>query len=390
MDMAIAHFRQGRRTRFGFRLAGLSIFGALVAACTPVPPVTAGSQPDPLIIAHRGASAERPEHTLAAYSLAIEQGADYIEPDLVMTRDGVFVARHENEISGTTDIADHPEFADRRTTKAIDGEEVTGWFTEDFTLAELRTLRARERLPQLRPGNTEYDGQFPIPTLDEIIALAQGANRPVGIIPEIKHPSYFRSIGLPMEEALVAQLEAAGYDGPDDPVFIQSFEIGPLARLDILTDIRLVQLIAPSGSPADVPDTSYAQMITPAGLEAVATYADAIGPEKGLVIPLDDMGALGDPTMLLSDAHRAGLLVIPWTFRPENYFLPANLRGQAGEGPRVRRRGDVASEMLVFLQAGVDGLFTDAPEEGVYATYLFERPRLMRELEEEARRNGEN
>jgi glycerophosphoryl diester phosphodiesterase len=369
------------------RQIALILLALFVTACSTMPAEQGAIEPaSPLVIAHRGASSERPEHTLAAYQLAIDQGADYIEPDLVMTRDGVFVARHENEISGTTDVADHPEFADRRTTKTIDGESLTGWFTEDFTLAELRTLRARERLPRLRPGNTDYDGQFSVPTLAEILELVARQNRPVGIIPEIKHPGYFRAAGLPMEETLVEQLAAAGFDGAEDLVMIQCFEIAPLARLDILSDIRLVQLIAGSGSPADAPSTSYAQMTTPEGLAAIAAYADAIGPDKNLLIPRDEADNLGDPTSLISNAHAAGLLVIPYTFRPENYFLPTSL--QSGADPRAD--GRLEAELSRFLQLGIDGFFTDDPEEGVYARYLLERPALMRELAREAEANGEN
>ncbi len=346
-------------------LIPLLFAAALIAGCTATgdAPSPAASFASPLIIAHRGASAELPEHTLAAYRRAIDDGADYIEPDLVMTRDGVFVARHENEISETTDVADRPEFADRRTTKTIDGEQITGWFTEDFTLAELRTLRARERLPELRPASAAHDGEFAIPTLAEIIELTAAAERPVGLIPEIKHPSYFRSIGLPMEEALVEQLEAAGYDGADDPVMVQSFEISPLARLDVLTDIRLVQLIADSGAPADAPDTSFAHMTTPSGLEAIAAYADAIGPDKDLLIPRGGDGALAEPTNLVEDAHNEGLLVIPYTFRPENYFLPSGSRS----GTDPRSRGDAVEEMLAFIRLRIDGLFTDDPAEGARA-----------------------
>lgn len=349
---------------------------ALLGGCASTPPPAA--LPEPMIIAHRGASGLRPEHTLAAYQLAIEEGAGFIESDLVMTRDGVLVARHENEISGTTDVADHPEFADRRTTRTIDGERVTGWFTEDFTLEELRTVRARERLPQLRPGNAEYDGQFPIPTLAEIIELAQSQDRPVGIVPEIKHPSYFRSIGLPMEEALADQLRAAGYSFAEDPVLIQSFEIGPLERLNRLTDLRLVQLVAAQGGPADRPGLDYADMIAPEGLVAIARYADVLGPDRSLVIPRTEEDRLGEPTSLIAEAHAAGLLVVPWTFRAENFFLPFEFR--VGEDPR--ERGQDEYEMLAYLRAGIDGLFTDHPADGVYAAYLFVRPAIMRELGE--------
>jgi glycerophosphoryl diester phosphodiesterase len=332
----------------------------VAAACAPVQEARV-AEPAPIIIAHRGASGERPEHTLASYQLAIEQGADFIEPDLVLTRDGVLVARHENEISGTTDVADHPEFASRRTTKAIDGEQVTGWFTEDFTLAELRTLRARERLPQLRPANTSYDGQFLIPTFEEILELArdqsQRTGRRIGVYPETKHPSYFASIGLPHEAPLLTLLARFGYDNADDPIFIQSFEVGNLERLNGLTEVRLIQLISDSGGPADRPGTTYASMLTTDGLAAMARYADGIGPHKDLVISRTMLGALGSSTGLVARAHAVGLQVHPWTFRRENYFLPLNLRS----GLDPRGVGDLSAEMRAFLAEGVDGLFTDNP-----------------------------
>jgi len=322
-----------------------------------------GSQPlsPPIVIAHRGASGLRPEHTLAAYTLAIEQGADFIEPDLVLTKDNVFVARHENDITGTTDVARHPEFAARRTTKLIDGESHTGWFTEDFTLADLKTLRAIERLPKLRPDNASYDGQFEVPTLAEVIALAKRhsvGGRVVGIYPETKHPSYFASIGHPMEALLVAQLKAAGWDTPSDPVFIQSFEVDNLKRLHGMTKLRLIQLMDARGGPADQAAPSYAAMITPAGLKAVAAYAYGIGP--GLAMIQD-----GDkpPTTLVADAHAAGLRLHPWTFRAENAFLPNSL--QVGADPAAHGRVDTA--MRHYLALGVDGFFTDFPAIGVEA-----------------------
>ncbi|MEQ1725973.1 MAG: glycerophosphodiester phosphodiesterase [Sphingopyxis sp.] len=315
----------------------------------------------PIIIAHRGASGERPEHTLAAYALAIAQGADYIEPDLVLTKDGVLVARHENAISGTTDVADHPEFADRRVTKTIDGAEVTDWFTEDFTLAELRTLRARERLPQLRAANTAFDGQFMIPTFEEILELVRKADSrrmsPLGIYPETKHPGYFTSIGLPHEGVLLSLLARYGYTHADDPVFIQSFEVGNLVALNARTELRLIQLVEPDGPPADRPDQPYAAMMTAGGLAAIATYADGIGPSKDMVIARTADGALGASTGLVARAHTAGLAVHPWTFRAENYFLPANLR--AGAEPQVH--GDLTAEIRAFVAEGVDGLFSDFP-----------------------------
>jgi glycerophosphoryl diester phosphodiesterase len=313
----------------------------------------------PILIAHRGVSGERPEHTLASYQLAIDQGADYIEPDLVLTKDGVLVARHENEISETTDVAARPEFAARKTSKTIDGESKTGWFTEDFMLAELKTLRARERLPQLRPANTAYDGQFDVPTFDEILSLARDnekrLGRPVGVYPETKHPSHFIAIGLAHEAPLLASLARHGYGKREDPIFIQSFEVANLKALRGLTKLRLIQLIEASGSPADNPALSYATMINPEGLKAIAAYADGIGPNKSLVIPRDASGALGAPTTLVRDAHKVGLAVHPWTFRRENYFLPAPLRSSADPAAV----GDLASEIKAFVAAGIDGLFSD-------------------------------
>ncbi|WP_109809183.1 glycerophosphodiester phosphodiesterase [Sphingosinithalassobacter portus] len=316
----------------------------------------------PIVIAHRGASGERPEHSLLSYDLAITQGADFIEPDLVSTKDGVLVARHENNIADTTDVADHAEFADRRTTKLIDGREETGWFTEDFTLAELRTLRVRERLPQLRPGNTGYDGQAQIPTLAEIIELAKRRSaelgRTIGIYPETKHPGYFASIGLPLEPPLLAALREAGWDRADAPVFIQSFEVDNLKALHRETPVRLIQLVAPFGKPADGGAQSYAAMVTPAGLAEIATYAFGIGPEKSMILP--DWN--GDPTSLVADAHAAGLRVHPWTFRTENLFLPPALRGSdtAPDGAMER-------EIARYIGIGVDGFFTDYPYLGVRA-----------------------
>jgi len=303
----------------------------------------------PIVIAHRGASGERPEHTLAAYELAIEQGADVIEPDLVPTRDDVLVARHENEIGGTTDVGDHPAFADRRTTKTIDGVEVVGWFAEDFTLAELKTLRARERIPALRPANAAHDGRHAVPTLAEIIALAK--RHGVAIYPETKHPSYFAGIGHPTDRLLVDQLHAAGWTTPDAPVFIQSFEVDNLRRIAGWTELRLIQLMDATGGPADGARSSYAAMATPEGLREVARYAWGIGPNKAMLAD----GAL------VRDAHAAGLRVHPWTYRVENQFLaPSHRRGGDPAG-----HGDLAGEIGDALRLGIDGFFTDYPLVGV-------------------------
>ncbi len=321
----------------------------------------------PVIIAHRGASGERPEHTLAAYQLAIEQGADYIEPDLVLTKDGVLVARHENEIGETTDVADRPEFAARKTSKIIDGQEYSGWFTEDFTLAELKTLRARERLPELRAANMHYDGRFEVPTFEEVLQLlsahAEKSGKRIGVYPETKHPSYFKALGLSHDKQLLKLLKKYGYDGKDDPVFIQSFEVGNLQALSEQTGIRLVQLVASEGGPPDQAGRSFASMLTADGLKEIVAYADGIGPSKDLVIGRNAVGLLGKPTGLVEAAHKAGLLVHPWTFRRENHFLPTDFKS----GIDPREPGDLAGEVRAFIAAGVDGLFSDNPREAVSA-----------------------
>jgi glycerophosphoryl diester phosphodiesterase len=336
---------------------------AFLSACS-APESQAMPQPlegQAIIIAHRGASGERPEHSIAAYTLAVEQGTDYIEPDLVLTKDGVLVARHENEISETTDVSAKPEFADRKTTKIIDGQKMTGWFTEDFTLAELKTLRTKERLPQLRKANTAYDGQFEVPTFEEILELANA--RGVGVYPETKHPSYFASIGLPHEAPLLALLTRYGHSEKTAPIFIQSFEVGNLQALRSKTKLRLIQLMDEKGSPADRADLSYPEMATANGLKAIAAYADGIGPNKALVIPRNMLGNLGKPTALVTNAHKAGLAVHPWTFRRENYFLPLGQKS----GIIPASHGDLESEIRAYLAAGVDGLFSDNPAQAVAA-----------------------
>jgi glycerophosphoryl diester phosphodiesterase len=322
----------------------------------------------PLVIGHRGASGYRPEHTLASYRLATEMGADYVEPDLVSTKDHVLVARHENDITETTNVADHPEFADRKTTKTIDGVEHTGWFTEDFTLAELRTLRAKERLPDLRPANTAFDGLYQVPTFQEVIDVAKRAG--VGIYPETKHPTYFDSIGLSLEEPLLATLRANGLAGPRAKVFIQSFETANLKELHGKTRLPLVQLIDATGAPYDFvvagDPRTYADLVTPAGLAEIATYADGIGPSKDLIVPRDSAGNLLKPTSLVRDAHRAGLVVHPWTFRRENSFLPLDFRqGNPASPEFLRATGDLPAELRLFFRLGVDGVFSDNADTAV-------------------------
>lgn len=323
---------------------------------------------DVTVVGHRGAAGYRPEHTLASYEQAILRCADFIEPDVVSTKDGVLVARHENDITGTTDVASHPEFADRKTTKVVDGTSITGWFTEDFTLAELRTLRAVERLPDVRPANAAFNGLYPVPTLDEVLDLARHSRtcdgKPVGVYPETKHPTYFDSVGLSLEEPLLHTLKADGFDDASDPVFIQSFETGNLRELSTETSIRLAQLVDCSGAPYDLKAAgdprTYADLVTAAGLADIATYADGLGACKDWLIPRDAAGNLAASSNVIRDAHRNGLDVHGWTFRRENQFLPTSFRSSTDPNAV----GDLAGEIRVFLDAGMDGFFTDNADIG--------------------------
>ncbi|MGZ4445905.1 MAG: glycerophosphodiester phosphodiesterase [Nocardioides sp.] len=326
----------------------------------------------PQVIGHRGAPGYRPEHTLAGYRLAIKMGADYIEPDLVSTKDGVLVARHENDITHTTDVADHPEFADRRTTKTIDGEKVTGWFTEDFTFAELETLRAKERLPDVRPANTAYDGRYKIPSFAQVLRLVRTeerrTGRTIGVAPETKHPTYFDSIGLSPEEPMIRTLKRFHLDDAGDKVLIQSFEVSNLKQLDTMTPLPLEQLIDSSGAPYDKvaagDPTTYADMTTPEGMRTIARYADWAGPDKDLVLPRDpSTGATSTPSDLVDNAHAAGLHVVIYTLREENQFMATNFR----RGTDPNAHGDMAAEISAFLDAGVDALFSDFPDDAVSA-----------------------
>ncbi len=297
----------------------------------------------PRVIAHRGASGYRPEHTLAAYELAIEQGADFIEPDLVVTRDGVLIARHENELSITSDVAMRPQFAARRRTQRVDGREVSGWFSEDFTLDEIRSLRATERFARERPENAKLDGRFGIVTFDEILALRQRSlgdtGREIGIYPELKHAAHFAAIGLALEPRLADALHAAGLRGAKAPVFVQSFELSALRRFAELSDLPRAMLL---GRPPAA-----------AQLRELGVLVQGIGVAKSLLFPRDAFGAIDEPTTLLRDAHALGLAVHAWTFRSEDHFLPSNLRGQPQR------------ELEHFFTAGVDGVFTDFPDTAV-------------------------
>jgi glycerophosphoryl diester phosphodiesterase len=319
----------------------------------------------PLVIGHRGAPAYRPEHTLASYTLAIEMGADYIEPDLCFTKDGHLVARHEPDIGETTNVADHPEFAARRHTETIDGRVTTNWFTFDFTLAELKTLRAKERLPDIRPANTAHNGLYEVPMFEEVIALANQYD--VGIYPETKHPTFFESKGFRFDQPLLAALEAGGRGRKGAKVFIQSFEVGNLQRLNTETPLPLVQLIDATGGPADKPGLTYDQMVTPSGLADIAKYADGIGPEKRRIVANNVAGQkLGAPTTLIDDAHRVGLVLHPFTFRPENNFLAADFRqGDPASPEYLRARGDQPAELKLYYELGVDGLFADNADTAV-------------------------
>ncbi|GLU47447.1 glycerophosphodiester phosphodiesterase family protein [Nocardiopsis ansamitocini] len=316
------------------------------------------------IISHRGASGHRPEHTLASYTLGARYGGDFIEVDLVSTKDGHLIARHESEIGHTTDVATRPEFADRAGTRTIDGAEVTGFFAEDFTLAEIKTLRAVERLPEVRPDNTAHDGDYPVPTLEEIIALAKALTkelgRPIGIYPETKHPAYHASIGLELEPPLIRALSEHGLAGPEPqvPVFLQSFEAESLQKLRDL-ELPLVFLMGT--------EEKWRHFTTPEGLAEVAEFADAIGPHKSMIIAVTDEGKLGEPTALVDDAHEAGLLVHPYTFRSENHFLPETLRS----GTDATTYGGFATEYDAFFVAGVDGVFTDHSRHAFLAREIF-------------------
>jgi glycerophosphoryl diester phosphodiesterase len=328
----------------------------------------------PLVLGHRGASGYRPEHTLASYELAARLGADYIEPDLVSTKDHVLVARHENEIGGTTDVADHPEFTSRKTTKTIDGTAVTGWFTEDFTLVELKRLRAKERLPLVRQENTLYDGRYQIPTLAEVLALrermSRELHRTIGVYPETKHPTYFRTIGLPLERRLIRQLTRARLNHADSPVFVQSFEPGNLVLMNRVLGLRThtTFLTSATGAPYDTVAAGhpvpYSVLVQPAGLRGLrAGGIDGLGPDKNQIIPRNADDTLGQPTSLVRDAHAAGMTVHPYTFRAENQFLPAEYRSNANPNDY----GRAIDEQVRFLRTGIDGLFTDQADIGVVA-----------------------
>ncbi len=348
----------------------LLLAAPLVASAKP--PITKKTS-KPIVFGHRGSAGYRPEHTLAAYELGARMGADYIEPDLVSTKAHVLVCRHEPNITDTTDVADHAEFADRKTTKTIDGVTQTGWFTTDFTYAELKTLRAKERLPAVRQRNTLYDRRYHIPTFQQVIdlskKLSRELHRQVGIVPETKHPTFFRSLGLPLEPPMVKALNKAGLNTPTSKVVVQSFEINNLRALNKQLKVPLLQLIDSSGGPADFNgQVTYDDMVKPDALKEIATYADWIGPSKDRIVPLNADKTSGTPTSLIKDAHAAGLLVGPFTFRNENQFMAAEFRrGDPADPNFPNLYGNAFAEYAQFFNLGVDGLFSDNPDTAIGA-----------------------
>jgi glycerophosphoryl diester phosphodiesterase len=317
--------------------------------------------PRPLVVGHRGACAYRPEHTLAGYELAIDLGADLIEPDVVVSRDGALVVRHENELSRSTDVAARPEFADRRATRLVGQVERTGWFAEDFTLAELRTLRAVERLSELRPLNTAYDGQFGVVTLAEVVELARRRSthtRTVRVLAELKKPTWSAAHGLPMTELVAGELRRLGATAPDGTVVLQSFDAAGLRtlRADLGEDGPTMLQLVDDDAADDV-------LVTPAGLREVSTYAQGIAPSRHRILLRDADQTLTGISDLVAQAHRAGLAVVPWTLRAENAFLPRHLR----RGTDPAGLGDAEGEARLLLALGVDGLITDSPDVAVKA-----------------------
>ncbi|MFD4635204.1 glycerophosphodiester phosphodiesterase [Streptomyces sp. NPDC058284] len=322
------------------------------------------SLPVPTIVAHRGTSGYRPEHTLGSYQLALDMGAHVIEQDVVPTKDGHLVCRHENDITATTNVSAHPEFASRKTTKTVDGAKLTGWFTEDFTLAELKTLRAKERIPGTRQRNTLYDGRWEVPTLEEVLRWAEKEGRkrgkPVWLHIETKHPTYFRKLGLGLEEPLAKLLRRYGRHKKNSPTFLQSFEPSSIQRLaELVAGPRVVLLSTADSRPWDFVEAgdsrTVADLITPKGLRWLASFAQGIGPTLDLVIPRKADGSLGTPTTLVEDAHAADLILHPYTMRNENTFLPANFR----KGTDPNAYGDAFGAFKAYFETGIDGVFSD-------------------------------
>nr|WP_255952950.1 glycerophosphodiester phosphodiesterase [Streptomyces sp. ODS25] len=371
--------RPGRRAVLGAAVLGAGgvVTAAPGAACAADRPAAAdrggfGSLPVPTVIGHRGTAGYRPEHTLGSYRLALELGAHIIEQDVVPTKDGHLVCRHENDISVTTDVADHPEFAGRRTTKTVDGKAITGWFTEDFTLAELKTLRAQERIPQNRPHNTLYNGRWEVPAYEEVLQWAdregKKRGRPVWLYVETKHPSYFRTLGYDLEELLVPSLRRHDRDHADAPQILQSFEPSSIHKLSRLVDTPGIVLLDAAGTrPWDFVEAgdprTVDDLVKPEGLAWIASFARGIGPTLNLIIPRDAAGRLTTPTTLVRDAHAAGLILHPYTMRNENTFLPADFR----KGTDPNAYGDAFGAFRSYFATGIDGVFTDNADTALLA-----------------------
>ncbi|GCD47144.1 glycerophosphodiester phosphodiesterase [Streptomyces paromomycinus] len=334
--------------------------------------------PVPLIVGHRGASGYRPEHTLGSYQLALDMGADVIEQDVVPTKDGHLVCRHENDITATTDVSAHPEFAHRKTTKSVDGVKLTGWFTEDFTLAELKTLRAKERIPGTRQHNTLYDGVWDVPTFEEVLKWADREGRKRGrriwLHIETKHPTYFRKLGLGLEERLARLLRKYGRHKKHSPNFLQSFEPSSIQRLDKLVACPKVVLL---GTLKDRPwdfevagdPRTTADLVKPAGLKWISGFAEGIGPDLTVILPRTKDDKLGAPSSVVKDAHAAGLVLHPYTGRNENTFLPADFR----RGTDPNAYGDALGYFKKCLATGIDGLFSDNCDTALLAAAEFRK-----------------
>ncbi|MGW2407291.1 glycerophosphodiester phosphodiesterase [Streptomyces sp. NPDC001739] len=368
----------GRRTVLGAAAlgAGAAVLGGAGQAGAAGRGTAGRELPVPLIVGHRGASGYRPEHTFGSYQLALDMGADVIEQDLVPTKDGHLVCRHENDITATTDVSAHPEFADRRTTKTVDGQQLTGWFTEDFTLAELKTLRAKERIPGTRQHNTLYDGRWQVPTFEEVLQWAEREGRKRGrrvwLHIETKHPTYFRGLGLGLEERVAKALRAHGRHRHNSPNFLQSFEPGSIRRLGELVDCPKVVLLGtlkdrPWDFTAAGDPRTVADLVTPEGLKWIAGFAEGIGPDLTVIIPRDKDGKLGTPSSVVKDAHAAGLVLHPYTVRNENTFLPADFR----RGTDPNAYGDSLGVFKAYLGTGIDGLFSDNPDTALLAAEEF-------------------
>ncbi|MFE3525956.1 glycerophosphodiester phosphodiesterase [Streptomyces sp. NPDC059161] len=376
----------GRRAVLG--AAGAAVLGTAAAKLT-APPASAAQRggagrggyrdlPVPYVIGHRGTAGYRPEHTLGSYQHALDLGAHVIEQDLVPTKDGHLVCRHENDISATTNVGDHPEFAARRTTKSVDGTAITGWFTEDFTLAELKTLRAKERIPGNRRHNTLYDGRWDVPTFEEVLRWAQEQGRRLGrriwLHSETKHPTYFRGIGLPLEDRVAGLLRRYGRHRADSPQFLESFEPSSIQRLAELVDTPSVVLLSNAGTkPWDFVVSgdrrTVDDLVKPEGLRWIGSYAQGIGPTLDLIIPKDAAGKLTRPTTLVRDAHRQGLILHPYTMRNENTFLPADFR----RGTDPNAYGDAFGAFKTYFATGIDAVFSDNADTALLAANDFRK-----------------